>query len=271
MDHLTTRREFVRTSAIVAAASLSAPVLLHGAATEEANVPANDYHVHLTDDFGIEQAVALANQRGVKFGIVEHPGPGSRIQNDDHLREYIATLRKCPVYVGLQPMQMGWTNGFSPSLIDELDYILMDADTVPVPDGGYLRIYQNDLFIEDMNAFMELYMAHILNILENAPISIFARPTYLPINFARHYDTLWTRKRMAAIIDRAKARSIALEIQENVRVPSESFIKLAKAAGVKFTFGTNARNNNAGNFHYCLEMAKTCGLSKDDMFAIKKG
>ena len=34
-----------------------------------------DYHVHLSGALTIDKAVALANTRGVKFGIVEHPAP----------------------------------------------------------------------------------------------------------------------------------------------------------------------------------------------------
>ena len=70
------------------------------------------------------------------------------------------------------------------------------------------------------------------------------------------------------IIDLAGARNIALEIQENIRIPSIEFIKLAKKAGIKFTFGTNARNPNAGHFHYCIEVAKQCEFTEDDIFTI---
>jgi general secretion pathway protein E len=41
-----------------------------------------------------------------------------------------------------------------------------------------------------MDAFIERYLAHIENVLTNEPIHIFARPTYLPINFARQNHVL---------------------------------------------------------------------------------
>jgi histidinol phosphatase-like PHP family hydrolase len=227
-----------------------------------------DYHVHLTDDFGVAQAVALAEKRGMKFGILEHPGIPS-LKSDDDLCRYVQHLRQYPVYVGLQPMHLNWAENFSQDAIDQLDYVLMDADTVPQPDGSYLRIWRNDLFIEDMDAFMEMYMHHIVQILTHEPIDIFARPTYLPINFARHYEQLWTPERVRTIIDLASARHIALEIQENTRIPSLAIIQQAKEAGITFTFGTNARNYNAGNFHYCLEMAEKCHLTEEDMFIVE--
>jgi len=231
--------------------------------------PLIDYHVHFGPDFDIDQIVALSQKREIKFGVLEHPGPEHRIANDDDLRAYIDRLRPYPVYVGVQPTHVGWTKDFSADLIDQLDYILMDADTVPQPDGSYLRIWQNHLFIDDMAAFMEIYMAHIINILSQEAITIFGRPTYLPINFARHYNEIWTEERLKTIIDLSRERNIALEIQEYTRVPSEEFIKQAKKAGLKFTFGTNARNQNAGHFHYCREMVKVCGLTEKDMLFIE--
>lgn len=37
-------------------------------------VPITDFHVHLSEQLTIEGAVALAAERGQRFGIVEHPG-----------------------------------------------------------------------------------------------------------------------------------------------------------------------------------------------------
>lgn len=227
-----------------------------------------DYHVHLTGVFTIDHAVDLAQRRNVRFGIVEHPGPNHWIRTDEDLQRYINDLGQYPVYVGLQPTYLGWSAGFSDDLIKQLDYVLMDADIVPLGDGHYLEIWRHDQFIEDMDAFVELYMSYIMQILTSEPIHIFGRPTFLPINFARHYDEVWTKERMMCIIDAARERNIALEIQENIRIPTPEFVALAKKAGIKFTFGTNARNDNAGRFKYCLDVARECGLTEDDMFTI---
>jgi histidinol phosphatase-like PHP family hydrolase len=231
-------------------------------------LPVVDYHVHLTDTFTIDRAVALATSRNIKFGIVSHPGPYYGIETDADLRAYVDRLHPFPVYAGLQPVHLGWAEAFSAEAIQQLDYVLMDADTVPLDDGSYLEIWRHDLFIEDMDAFMDRYMNHIMQILTGEPIQIFGRPTFLPINFARHHDELWTQDRVMQIIDAARERDIALEIQENIRIPTPEFVTLAKKAGIKFTFGTNARDHNAGNFKYCLETAQACGLTEDDMFFV---
>ena len=47
--------------------------------------------------------------------------------------------------------------------------------------------------------------------------------------------------RTSRMIDLAKQRNIAFEISTPMHVPNKAFIQQAKAAGIKFTFGTNAR------------------------------
>ena len=241
---------------------------LHQNAARDLGFPIADYHVHLSENLTIERAVELASLRDMRFGIVAHPGPDSPIRTDQDLEAYVDGLRAFPVCAGLQPMYLNWSTAFSDDAIDRLDYVLMDADTMPQADGDWLRIWRHDNFIPDMDAFVDAYMGHIVRILSEEPIDIFARPTYLPINFARHYDEIWTKERMLTIVELAKERDIALEISENVRVPSPGFVRLAKAAGVKFTFGTNARNDNAGNFTYCIQVAQECGLTEQDMWRV---
>lgn len=231
--------------------------------------PIIDYHVHLSQDLRIDEAVALAETRGMEFGIVQHPGTAYDLETDADLRRYVAQLRAYPVYAGLQPTHLGWADGFSAEARGQLDYVLMDADTLPW-EGDYLYLWLHDNFIEDKEVFVERYMSHITAILSEEPIDIFARPTFLPINFARHYEEVWTEARMRTIIDLAVSRDIALEIAENVRVPSLGFVKMAKEAGATFTFGTNGRNQNAGNFHYCYEIAEQAGLTAEDMLTLPK-
>jgi len=94
-------------------------------------LPVVDYHVHLSRALTIDKAVALANTRHVKFGIVEHPAPDGKIADDETLRRYLDMLKNYPVYRGLQPVYPDWAKPFSRELLAQLDYILMDALTLP--------------------------------------------------------------------------------------------------------------------------------------------
>jgi len=232
--------------------------------------PVTDYHVHLSPTLSIEQALQLAKERQVQVGIVEHPGPGYPINTDADLRQYIDRLRNFPVHIGLQPVYPGWSKSFSKRLLDDLDYVLMDALTLPRPEGGWLAIWQIDTMVDDEEAFMTRYLQFIEQVLTTEPIDIFGWPTFLPVPIARQYSRLWTRSRMQRIIDLAKARKIAIEINEVAHVPDENFITLAKRANLKFTFGTDARNQNAAHFYYCFQMAQKCRLTEADMFVPKR-
>ena len=229
--------------------------------------PIVDYHVHLYGN--IELAVKLSKNRGIKFGIVEHPGPGYKIVNDEALKKYIDMLKKYPFYIGLQPVYPNWAKAFSKELLYQLDYILMDALTLPEKDGSWLRIWRKDTKVADKEAFMKRYVDFNLQILSNEPIDIFAWPTFLPACIADEYDALWTNERMQKIIDVAVKKDIAIELNELARVTKIKFVKMAKKAGAKFTFGTDSRNDRAGKFKYCLQIAKQGGLTIKDMFVPK--
>ena len=167
-------------------------------------------------------------------------------------------------------MYAGWSKAFSKSLLDELDYVLMDALTLPNPDGSGWAIWQINTFVDDVEEFMAGYMQFIEQVLTTEPIDVFGWPTFLPVPIARLYKQLWTRQRADRIIDLARARKIAIEINEVAHVPDENFITRAKRAGLKFTFGTDSRNQNAAHFYYCYQMAHKCRLTEADMFVPKK-
>lgn len=228
-----------------------------------------DYHVHPSPDLTLDAAAQLARSRGMQFGILEHPGESSGIVTDRDLLAYIERVHTKGLLAGLQPVHRGWAAAFGKDGLEELDYVLMDADTLPMPDGTTMLIWRHDNFIRDVDAFMAAYWDHIMGILTEEPITIFARPTYLPIPLARRYDELWTDEQMTQIIRVAVDRGIALEIAEQVRVPSERFVRMAKEAGATFTFGTNARNDNAGGFTYCREVAEAVGLGDADMLDLR--
>lgn len=271
MSQIYSRRAFLHTSVVAAAALAAEKQLLAATQPARPSFPVADYHVHLSPDLSIEQAVQLGKERHVQIGIVDHPGPGYKIQTEAHLKQYVDGLRNYPVRIGLQPVYAGWSKAFSKSLLDQLDYVLMDALTLPRPEGGWLAIWQIDTMVDDEEDFMARYMQFIEQVLTTEPIDIFAWPTFLPVPIARQYKQLWTRPRIDRIIDLAKARKIAIEINEVAHVPDETFIMAAKRAALKFTFGTDSRNpQNAAHFFYCFQMAQKCGLTEADMFVPKR-
>jgi histidinol phosphatase-like PHP family hydrolase len=165
----------------------------------------------------------------------------------------------------------GWSKNFSHNVLEQLDYVLMDALTLPRPDGGWRAIWQIDTMVDDEEEFMKGYMQLIEQVLTTEPIDIFGWPTFLPVPIARRYKQLWTRPRVDRIIELARAKRIAIEINEVAHVPDEDFVKRAKRANLKFTFGTDSRTPQAAaHLYYCYEIVQKCGLTESDMFVPKK-
>ena len=71
------------------------------------------------------------------------------------------------------------------------------------------------------------------------------------------------------MIDAAVNNGVAIEINNRYRIPSARFIKAAKAAGAKFSFGTNNSDANLGRLEYPLRMVQECGLGWQDIFVPK--
>ncbi len=268
------RRSFLR-QATLGATAVAGIVHLAGAgdearpASSKVGFPVVDYHVHLSRGLPIDKAAELANTRGVKFGIVEHPSPEGKLADDNALRQYLDMLQKYPVYRGVQPVYPNWAKAFSKELLGQLDYILMDALTLPEKDGRWLAIWRPETAVPDRQAFMTRYMEFIQRVLTEEPIDIFAWPTYLPTCISQDYDTLWTDERMHQIVELAVKQDIAIELNEFAQVPKPRFVTMAKEAGLKFTFGTDSRDTRAGKFDYCLQMARQCGLTAKHMFTPK--
>ena len=266
------RRSFLITSAAGAAgaAAASRTAAAYGMRDEPAPAggdpfPLVDLHVHLTREFPIERMMQIAKDRHTTFGILEHPAPWA-IKDDAGLRRHVEGLRPYPVYVGLQPMEPGWETPFSKEALALVDYVLMDPQSVPLPGGGFQRIWELQTYVEDTDEFMARYMAHCLHVLEHEPIQIFGWPLFLPVCIARDYYSLWTQERMQALVRAAKARSIAVEINDMAHTPDERFIRMAREQGLKFTFGSDSRNADAGRLAYCKSVARQCGLTAADFY-----
>lgn len=61
-------------------------------------------------------------------------------------------------------------------------------------------------------------------------------------------------------------RNIAFEINDMAHTPHETFIRMAKEQGLKFTFGSDSRNNNAGRLAYCKRIAAKRALKPEDFY-----
>ena len=271
MPPVLTRREFLRTTT---AASLSAAGLGYLAAAPawaaDAKLRVVDFHVHL-DNSTIAEVVALATTRGMKFGIVEHAGTKLNdypvvLSTDAELTGYLGRLAGQPVYIGIQAEWTDWRGCFSDAVLGEVDFVLSDPMTFPGPDGRRMKLWLPGANVGDPATFMDRYTDWHVHIMATEPLDILAHATWLPAIIADRYDEVWTEARMRKIIDAAVQHRVALEISGSKQVPRRAFLQLAKAAGARFSFGSNGRYPQMGQIDYSLAMARELNLQPSDLF-----
>jgi hypothetical protein len=231
------------------------------------NFPLIDFHAHLKGGLALEQAMVQAREYGINYGIAINCGLGFQIQDDKALAEFVAGFDVPEAFLAMQAEGREWVDMFSPESLEKFDYVFTDAMTWTNRNGKRMRLWiQEEVEIGDKEDFMEQLVSWIEKILDEEPIDIYVNPTFLPEQIAGEYDLLWTEERMDRVINALIANEIALEINARYRLPSAAFIKRAKEAGVKFTFGTNNSEADLGHLEYCLEMINECGLTAQDMW-----
>jgi len=250
-------------------AAVPSHALMSRAAGEKSqgfDFPVIDFHAHVEPPLTIARALELAKERGVKIGVPEHGGRNQVLYDDTTLKQFIARLAPYPVYKGMQAEGLDWPRCFSKEAVAQLDFMLSDALTFPEKDGRLVRLWTPEAKIEDKQDFMDRYVAFNVRVISDEPIDIFANPTFLPEALVPEYDALWTKQRMTKVIEAAARHHVAVEINSRYNIPSLAFLKMAKDAGVKFSFGTNNHDESLGKLDYSLRMAKELGLTRKDMF-----
>jgi len=233
----------------------------------QAGFPLIDYHVHLTRGLTIADAVARSRATGIRYGVAANCGLKFPIATDRDVKKYVENMKGQTVFVAMQAEGREWRQLFSPAVIAQFDYVFTDGMTFTDHRGQRVRLWvKKEVDVPDKEAFVDLLTKTIVGILRDEPIDIYVNPTYLPEVIANDYDQLWTPARQTQIIKAAVANGVAIEINNGLRLPKAAFIKQAKEAGVKFTFGSNNLNAKFGRLEYCMEMIKECGLTAGDMW-----
>lgn len=236
----------------------------------DANFPVVDFHTHLKGGLTLDETMQHMRATGINAGIAINGGIGFPITNNAGIEAFRQSMKGAPCFIALQCEGREWPTLFTPDAIAKFDYVFTDAMTIPDLTGKRTRLWiKEEVSISDKQAFMELLVSNIVKIMDNEPIDVYVNSTYLPDVISAEYDSLWTSERMQKVIDAAVRNGVAIEINSRYKIPSAAFIKRAKAAGVKFTMGTNNGDKELGRLEYALQMVSECGLTWKDMWMPK--
>ena len=212
------------------------------------NFPIVNLHVHLKGGLTLEQALASSRKTGVNYGIAVNCGLGFSVTNDAGILQFLNSMQGRPVFIGMQAEGREWVRLFSKEAIARFDYVFTDAMTFTDDAGKRTRLWiKEEVAVHDKQAFMDMLVDRIVAILSHEPVDIYVNPTFLPECIAQEHDALWTKERIRKVIEAAAKNGVAIEINPRYRIPSPAFIKMAKSAGIKFSFGTNNADQNIGD------------------------
>jgi hypothetical protein len=235
----------------------------------KANFPLVDLHTHLKGGLTLDDALRLSRETGMFMGIALNIGQGQGADSDEGALEFLKQMEGQPVFVAAQAEGREWLDMFSPEVLAKFDYVFTDSMTFTDDRSGKRsRLWMPDeVEVGDPQAFMDMLVKKTVGILESEPVDIYVNPTFLPEVVAGDYDTLWTEARMKKVIDAAVKNEVAIEINGRYKLPSERFLRMAKEAGAKFSFGTNNGGaDDLGDWSYPLEMQEKLELGWQDMF-----
>jgi len=230
-----------------------------------------DYHGHLKGGLTMEQLLEHSDSTGIKYGVAFNAGLKFPIQDDSTLLATLDQYKDYPVYMAMQAEGREWVDMFDMDNIKKFDYVFTDAMTWTDRKGRRMRLWMpEEVFVDDKQDFMDQLVEKIVYVMENEPIDIYVNSTFLPVVLQPEYDALWTEERMDKVINAAVANDVAIEINARYKIPSAKFIKRAKAAGAKFSMGTNNPANELGTLDYAIEMIEECDLKPGDFFKPEK-
>ncbi len=232
--------------------------------------PVVDYHVHVRD-MNVEEVLAQSRRDGIQYGIAVNCGLTFPTQDDDAAVGFVDGMKGLPVFVAMQAEGREWTRMFTKRSAALFDYIFTDSMTWTDDSGKRMQTWlAKDVgTIANPQAFMEMLIGRILGIMEREPIDIYVNPAYLPEVIAKDCDRLWTAERMKRVADAAARNQVAIELNDSRSLPGPAFVRVAKKAGCKFTFGTNnvvSEGLPLRRSDYALRMIDECALVPQDFW-----
>jgi hypothetical protein len=233
------------------------------------NIPMVDYHVHLKGGLTLPQVLEKSRRDGIQYGIAVNCGKSFPVKDDAAVQEFVDSMRGQPVFVAMQAEGREWVEMFSSRAVAQFDYVFTDSMTWTDNRGRRMRLWIPEEVgdITDTREFMDTLVERTVGILEKEPVDIYVNPTFLPPVIAKDYDRLWTEERMRKVAEAAAKNGVAIEINNRYHLPSPAFIRLAKDAGARFTFGSNnAAADDLKRSEYGLAMVEQCKLTWQNFF-----
>ncbi|HTY08441.1 MAG TPA: PHP domain-containing protein [Candidatus Edwardsbacteria bacterium] len=224
-----------------------------------------DLHIHSTFSDGKTELVdiaAIARAREMEIGIADHCGPGTfQLDSDPRFERYFAAVSQYNVYRSVE-LDLGREIGVSLRNLKRCDYLIGGVHSLAGRD-----FFDPSLAWTDVPALLDGMLAAIDEKARIFGFDILAHPGLLPVNLRSRAADLLDARWDERLIELARRRGFALEISSRWKLPLAPTIKRAKAAGVKFSFGSDAHHpEQVCRLDFSLGLAAQGGLGDGDLF-----
>lgn len=228
-------------------------------------------------DLPIEEVVAIASGLGVQVGIADHVSgrnPRQFVSDEIKLKHYLAVLDDANV---LRSAELCWLDPFGESLpasvLDRFDYVIGSNHGFALPDGTLGSPWWRELPPAWANRSDDLMTALVNNLcllVATMPISIVAHSTLIPpalLAIEPDVEAWWTEAREDRFVTAALERGVAIEISNRYRLPHRRLLERARAAGAKFTLGSDGhQHHQVAQLGWAVAAAGEAGIGDADLF-----
>lgn len=224
-----------------------------------------DEHIHTGSPFNIDSAMQSFYNTGINLGLVVDVENLEKGKENEALTEHLKKYSHLPVFLGIFRNNLQSPQNVPAATAAQFDYVIGDVTKFKNKNGEEVDVL-NDKNIGDREDFMNRYVKAITDGLDKGGLNIWATATLLPESLSSEYDKLWTVDRMNKVIDAAKRNGIAIEVYIPKRIPSISFLKLAKEKGCAFSIGGLFKENRLQEPDYFYEVIDQCKLDYKDIY-----
>ena len=239
-----------------------------------------DLHTHTCLSDGSltpEALLAEAQKRGCGLGISDHAFCCNMYTLED-IRNYLQRISQLPVLRGLE-CNIGEDYSLPGELDAQVDYVIASVHAMAGPRGekyplGDFFCYESHLTQEESVSYCDRmfdeYAEATLKMAEQTfrtqRADIYGHALVVPF-YARRRGTPEALDFENAVISLCRRYHLALEISGLWESVNEGMLRRAKAAGVRFTFGSDCHlAKDACDLTRAVALAELCGLVQEDFF-----
>lgn len=224
-----------------------------------------DQHIHTSGSFNIDSAMQAFYKTGINLGLVVDVENLEKGKENEILVSHVQRYSHLPVFLGIFRNNFQSLDGVPETTVAQFDYVIGDITKFKNSKGQDVDVLKNEN-VGDKEAFMNAYVKAITDGLDKGGLDIWATATLLPESLSSEYDKLWTTDRMLKVIEAAKRNHVAIEVYDPKRIPSITFLKLAKEKGCTFSTGGLFKENKMSEPEYFYEVIDQCKLDYKDIF-----